>query len=82
MTKQLTTFCKGDCGKVKGIDAGKCATKRLYEMGFNTGAAVKIIKNDSGPLIVSLNGNKVALGRGVAGKIMLDSEAKEQKEAM
>lgn len=90
MTKQLTTFCKGDGGRVKGIDAGKCATKRLYEMGFNTGAPIKIIKNDSGPVIVSLNGNKVALGRGLACKIILDSEAKvqakeqvkEQKEAM
>jgi ferrous iron transport protein A len=76
MTKMLTTLRKGDGGKVIGIDAGKTATKRLYEMGFNTGASVKIIKNDSGPVIVSLNGNKMAVGRGLAGKIQL--EATEQ----
>lgn len=72
MTRTLTALNKGDSGKVSSIDAGKCATKRLYEMGFNTGAPVKIVKNDAGPVIVSLNGNKVALGRGLAGKIMLN----------
>lgn len=72
MSRTLTAFNKGDSGQVSSIDAGKCATKRLYEMGFNTGASVKIIKNDAGPVIVSLQGNKVALGRGLAGKIILD----------
>ena len=72
MTRALTALSKGDSGKVNSIDAGKCATKRLYEMGFNTGAPVKIVKNDAGPVIVSLNGNKVALGRGLASKIILN----------
>jgi ferrous iron transport protein A len=72
MTSRLTALKKGDGGRVSTIDAGRFATKRLYEMGFNTGAPVKIIKNDSGPVIVSLNGNKVALGRGLAGKILLE----------
>jgi len=72
MDKSLLTLNKGDFGKVKMIDAGKGATRRLYEMGLNTGAPVKIIKNDSGPVIVSLAGNKVAIGRGLAEKITLD----------
>ena len=59
--------------KVKKISAGACATRRLYEMGFNTGAKVKIIKNDAGPLIVSLSGNKIAIGRGLAQKIIVNS---------
>lgn len=71
MIKQLTALYQGDMGKVNAIDAGRGATKRLYEMGFNTGSPVKIIKNDSGPVIVSIKGNKVALGRGLASKIML-----------
>jgi ferrous iron transport protein A len=67
----LTMLQKGDRGKVSSIDAGKYATKRLYELGFNTSASVTIIKNDFGPIIVSLNGNKVAVGRGLASKILL-----------
>ncbi len=72
LTKGLLSLKNGDTGKVRLIQAGRTATKRLYEMGFNTGAPVKIIKNDSGPVIVYLNGNKIALGRGLAEKIMLD----------
>jgi ferrous iron transport protein A len=72
MDKNLLALNKGDAGKVKFIDAGKVATKRLYEMGFNTNAPLKIIKNDSGPVIVCLAGNRVALGRGLAAKIILE----------
>lgn len=72
MNKYLATLNPGDAGRVKAINAGRGATIRLYEMGFNTGALVMVIKNDVGPIIVSLNGNKVALGRGLAQKIILE----------
>lgn len=72
MSKGMLTLKRGDIGKVKTIDAGRGATKRLYEMGFYTGAPINIVKNDSGPVIVCLNGNKVALGRGLAAKIILE----------
>ncbi|NLY72992.1 MAG: hypothetical protein GX079_04820 [Tissierellia bacterium] len=71
MDKKLTDLREGNTGRVDKIVAGRGATKRLYEMGFNTGARIKIVKNDNGPVIVSLNGNKVALGRGLASKIVL-----------
>ncbi len=73
MERGLLTLKKGDEGKVKFIDAGKCATRRLYEMGLNIGAPIKIIKNDTGPIIVSLAGNKIALGRGLAEKVLLET---------
>lgn len=72
MDKGLLALNKGDVGKVKLIDAGRGATKRLYEMGFNTGATVEIVKNDAGPVIVSLAKNKIAIGRGLAAKIILE----------
>lgn len=71
MIKDLTALKEGDSGRVNSINAGRGATKRLYEMGLNTGANVKIVKNDMGPVVVSLNGNKVAFGRGLAEKIMI-----------
>lgn len=72
MNRGLLTLNKGDSGKVKLIDAGRDATRRLYEMGLNTGAPVKIVKNDAGPVIVCLAGNKVAIGRGLAEKIIVE----------
>jgi len=73
MNKDLLALKKDDIGKVALIDAGRHATKRLYEMGFNVGTLVKVVKNDAGPVIVSLAGNKVALGRGLAGKIKVEN---------
>lgn len=47
------------------------ARKRLYELGLNKGAKVTMVKNDFGPLILNINGHKLALGRGLASKIMV-----------
>lgn len=62
----------GDNAKIKQIHAGWGATKRLYEMGLNTGARFKVVKNDTGPVILSLSGNKIAIGRGLAQKIVVN----------
>ncbi len=71
MTIALTSLLKGDQAKIDHIAAGKEATKRLYEMGLNTHAMVTVIKNDFGPVLASVNGNKIAIGRGLAEKIMV-----------
>lgn len=73
MEKGLVSLKNGDEGKVKLIDAGRCATRRLYEMGLNIGATIKIIKNDTGPIIISIAGSKIALGRGLAEKVLLET---------
>lgn len=70
--KSLIQLNPGDKGKVQKIDAGGYATRRLYEIGFNTGSNVQVLKNDRGPLIVSLSGNKIAVGRGLAQKIIVE----------
>ncbi len=67
----LSSFSKGEKGTIENINGGKNVSKRLYEMGFHKGTEVKVLKNDVGPLIVSLYGSKIALGRGVAQKIMV-----------
>ncbi|NLL80796.1 MAG: ferrous iron transport protein A [Tissierellia bacterium] len=55
--------------KIHSIYGGRNVNKRLYELGLNKGAKVKVLKNDVGPIILSLSGNKLALGRGLADKI-------------
>ena len=60
--------------RVKNIAGGGYARRRLYELGFITGAEVKVVKNDFGPVIVSLSGNKLDIGRGLAQHIIVDSE--------
>ncbi|WP_077369353.1 FeoA family protein [Anaerosalibacter sp. Marseille-P3206] len=67
----LNLIDTGEKGVVYDISAGQKASKRLYEMGFNRGSELKVVKNDRGPIIVSLAGTKIALGRGLAQKILI-----------
>ena len=68
----MTMMPEGDQGRVISVDAGHRLSMRLMEMGFTNGAEVRIIKSDlNGPIIVSVNGSKFALGRGMGMKIMV-----------
>lgn len=69
----LNTLKVDDYGKIKGICGGSGARKRLYELGLHKGALVKVVKNDFGPLILNISGNKLALGRGLASKVVVEN---------
>ncbi len=72
MNTSLAQLDTGKTGKIEKIHAGRCAAKRLYEMGLNVGATFEVVKNDMGPVIVSLFGNNVAVGRCLAQKIIVN----------
>jgi len=47
-------------------------TRRLAEMGFTKGERVRVLHSSPpGPILVMVKGARVALGRGVAMKIMV-----------
>lgn len=57
------------------ICGGRGLIRRLTEMGFTNGAKVKVLNSNShGPVLVSVRGSRIALGRGVAMKIMVKQE--------
>ncbi|NLJ40774.1 MAG: ferrous iron transport protein A [Clostridiales bacterium] len=70
----LDSLIVGEKGIVNTINGGRTASRRLYEMGFNRGSSVQMVKNDIGPVIVSLAGSKIALGKGLARKILVQPE--------
>jgi ferrous iron transport protein A len=59
---------------VKDIMGGKALNKRLIDLGMNKGTKVKIVRNEGGRLILSIEGTRIALGQGMAHKIMVISE--------
>lgn len=67
----LTKLKRGDTATV--VDITQCckAKKRLYELGLHRGVEFTVIKNDIGPVILRLSGNKLALGRGLAEKVLI-----------
>lgn len=57
------------------VDAGGGATRRLEAMGLLPGTAAEVVSNaGQGPLIVSVRDCRLALGRGLACRIMVNSQ--------
>lgn len=51
------------------IDAGKQLTHRLTELGLTPGVELMIVHDSGGPLLLSVRGSRVAIGRGMAGRM-------------
>jgi ferrous iron transport protein A len=54
---------------VNQISAGRGLARRLAELGFLEGASVRVDRSEGGAMIVSINGQRFALSRGIANKI-------------
>ncbi|EET86283.1 FeoA family protein [Clostridium carboxidivorans P7] len=61
----------GKYAEVNSVMAGEMMCKKLMEMGVNKGSLIEIVKNDSGPLIIKIGETRLALGRGMAQKVMV-----------
>lgn len=58
---------------VEQIAAGHGATRRLLDLGLYPGVRVSVVATHPwrGPVVVRVGGTQVALGRGIAGKILV-----------
>ena len=57
------------------VVGGKGLVRRLYELGFTPGTKVRVISSSSpGPVLVDVKGARIALGRGVTMKIIVNPE--------
>ena len=74
-TCSLSALVTGQRGVVHSLDGGHLFCSRAANLGFTTGAEVTVIQNyGHGPMLVSLRGTRVALGREEAAKITVESE--------
>jgi Fe2+ transport system protein FeoA len=68
----LTLAGPGEEVTVVGIKAGRGLAQRLADMGLNQGVTLKVISGQMpGPVLIDLRGSRLALGSGVAHKIMV-----------
>ena len=73
MRMPLIMLPEGAQATVIEVHGGRGLCRRLAEMGFNVGDRVRMIKNHRpGPVIVEVKDSRVALGRGVAMKIIVE----------
>lgn len=75
--KTLINAPKGSKVKIVDIIAGYGLKGRLMQMGLTPGTVVDVIENSKGPLIISVKGVTLALGRGMASKIVISDETQQ-----
>jgi ferrous iron transport protein A len=69
----LAFLPEGAQGIVQGIRGGMNARRRLYELGLTEGAFIRVIRSmGRGPIVVEVRGSRIALGRGLSMKIMVE----------
>ena len=62
----------GELVTVIGVRAGWGLQRRLADMGLTPGVQMRVINSQMpGPVLIDLRGSRVALGRGVAQKVMV-----------
>ena len=68
----LSMVSPSEVVEVVTVRAGWGLQKKLAEMGLNPGVKVKIINSHgAGPVVINVRGSRLALGHGVAHKIMV-----------
>jgi ferrous iron transport protein A len=69
----LSEMNTGDTAAIHSFCGGQVVNNRLASLGFTPGAQVNMTQNyGNGPLIVTVRGTRVALGRGEAAKIIME----------
>ena len=70
----LSKLKKGEKGVVKQLEGGLEFQRKVSSMGIVAGKKIKMLfcQPLNGPIVVKIENMEVALGRGMAGKIIVD----------
>ncbi len=70
--KPLSELTVGSEGTIRSLLGGRDFRSRIANLGFTAGATVKVLQNyGHGPMLVSIRGTLVALGRHEAQKVLV-----------
>ncbi|NOY77460.1 MAG: ferrous iron transport protein A [Calditrichaeota bacterium] len=74
MTVSLDAVEPGSVGRVRDIVGGMGIRLRLEQMGIHPGDVIRIKRKGvlRGPILIESNGTEVALGRGIASRILVE----------
>ncbi|WP_227738502.1 FeoA family protein [Thermococcus paralvinellae] len=75
MYVRLSQMREGERGVVVDIQGGVGARQRLLGLGITPGTRIWVIKSSApGPIIIAVGSSRIALGRGIADKIIIRRE--------
>ena len=71
-TLPLSMVSVGETVRLVKVRAGKRLVNRLTSMGLTPGVELSIVQDTGGPLTIAVRNTRVALGHGVAHKILVE----------
>ena len=71
-TRPLNELAVGDRARIIEILGDKSQTRRLISLGVRVGSELEILHFRSRGVVVASDGNRVALGAGVAEKLIVE----------
>ena len=68
----LSMVSAGETVEIAAVRAGWGLQRRLADMGLTPGVRVRVVNSQGrGPVVINVRGSRLALGHGVAHKIMV-----------
>ncbi|MDR0841711.1 MAG: ferrous iron transport protein A [Christensenellaceae bacterium] len=67
----LTMAKRGETNYIKKVTGRDDMRQRLAELGFVVGECVTVVNEMDGSMILSIKGARVALGKSMAGRIII-----------
>ncbi len=71
-TQMLSSVPVGQRVRLISIQGGRKLTRRLIALGITQGNELEVLHHRSGGVVVGRDGNRVALGAGVADKLVIE----------
>ncbi len=73
ISRPVDSFPNGSMVRIVSLDAGRESMARLCALGLVPGTRVRVLRNgENGPLKLRFRGSELALGRGLARKILVE----------
>ena len=70
---KLTDSCSGSMVRINKISGGERFRDKLLSMGLLPGRDIEVLSvRKNGPVIVKINDTRIAIGHGMASKIILE----------
>ena len=63
---------EGKSVRILNIYGGHGLRNRLASIGLFPGSVLKVVKSAPGPFIIEVSGSRIALGKGMASKIVVE----------
>jgi len=67
----LTAVRVGQTVRVSRVDGGQELRSRLCALGLTPGTPVEVVADGGGPVVLSVLGSRVMIGRGMAARIQV-----------